>query len=108
MFSPEAHVRATEYTVSCLPASDVNAYLFTLTVEERSEGRWAVCRNSSCYDREGRREHERIPSERRAEWLARFRFPLEEALEIAKRLAPTITVNGYTVSDALTGSVEES
>jgi hypothetical protein len=98
---PSPVARVTRYEVSCLPQADPNADLFTLTVEERSPGRWAVLQRGFCFDLDGVREYESIPSERAAEFRARFRFDLDTALELAAKIAPTITVNGHTVADAL-------
>ncbi len=98
---PEPTVRVTRYEVSCLPQDNINADLFTLTVEERSPGRWAVLRSGFCYDVDGNREYESIPSGRADEFKARFRFDLDVALAIAKKIAPMIKVNRYTVADAL-------
>jgi hypothetical protein len=98
---PEPTVRITEYSVSCLPQDDVNADLFTLTVVERAPGRWAVTRGSFCYDADGKREFESNPTGRTEEFRARFRFTLDDALALAKRVAPTMTVNGRTVADVL-------
>lgn len=98
---PEPTVRVTRYEVSCLPQDDINADLFTLRVEERSKDRWAVLRGGFCYDADGKQEYESIPSERADEFKGRFRFDLDTALEIAKRIAPTMKVNRWTVADAL-------
>lgn len=98
---PVVDIRVTRYAASCLPQDDVNADLFTLSIEERATGRWAVLRGGFCYDAEGNREYESIPSERADEFKARFRHSLEDALEIARKVAPTMTVNGHTVADAL-------
>jgi hypothetical protein len=98
---PSPVARVTRYEVSCLPQTDPNADLFTLTVEERSPGRWAVLRGRMCYDADGVREFESMTTGRTDEFIARFRFDLDTALELAAKLAPTLTVNGHTVADAL-------
>jgi hypothetical protein len=100
--APEPTVRVTRYEVSCLPQNNVNADLFTLSVEERSPGRWAVLRGGMCYDADGVREFESMSTGRTDEFIARFRFDLDTALELAKRIAPTMKVNRHTVADALT------
>jgi hypothetical protein len=41
------------------------------------------------------------PSEREDDWLDTHRFDLDTALKLAKEQAPLVTVNGYTVTDAL-------
>ncbi len=41
------------------------------------------------------------PSERDDDWLDAHRFDLDTALMLAKEAAPKVTVNGFTVADAL-------
>ena len=98
---PVASRQATEYEVSILPEGDINRHVFAITVAYRGRGLWAVSRHSQCLAADGTWSWESIPSEREDEWLAAHRFPLEEALRLAKDAAPHITVNGYTVADAL-------
>ncbi|MFJ1461803.1 hypothetical protein [Nocardia sp. N2S4-5] len=103
--SPEsttgAAVRATTYTVSCLPEDHDDLCVWSVFVEYAGRGRWAVRRMKRCYDIDGEWDWESIPSERTEEWLARFRFDLDTALDIARRVAPTIRVNGRTAQDIL-------
>lgn len=98
---PEPIARVTEYTVSCLPQDHPGHNHFSLTVAERGPGSWAVLRYGFCYDTTGNREYESTSTDRTDEFLARFRFPLDDALALAKRIAPTLNVNGYTVADFL-------
>lgn len=58
-----------------------------VTVAWRGEDRWAVCDGGFCYDANGSREYESIPSEREEEVLARFRFDRDEAVRIAREVA---------------------
>lgn len=95
-----AAVRATTYTVSCLPEGHDDLYVWAVFVEFTGRG-WAVRRMKRCYDIDGEWDWESIPSERTEEWLARFRFDLDTALDIARRVAPTIRVNGRTARDIL-------
>jgi len=99
--TPEPVVLVTEYTVSCLPEGHQERSDFEITVAYRSPGKWAVSRWSRCLDAKGRWDYESIPSEREDEWLARHRCDLETALRLARAEAPKVTVNGYTVADAL-------
>src|SRR5881628_716735 len=101
MTIPEPTVFASRYEVSCLPLDQPERMYFTVTVEHRGSGRWAVKRDGWCYDANGERDYESIPSEIRDEWLLRFRFDLDAALELAKRIAPQIRVNRFSVADAL-------
>lgn len=58
-----------------------------VTVEWRGPGdRWAVCDGGFCFDVDGHREHESIPSEREDEFKARVRFPRDEAVRIAREV----------------------
>lgn len=111
---PEPEVRVTRYLVSCLPETHIDASLFTMIVEYRGSGRWAVERSGAYYDADWNRswgppgDKEPVTAQERAaaeqahqEWLTRFRFDEQAALELAKRLAPAIEYRGYTVADAL-------
>lgn len=99
--STPPEVRVTAYAVSCLPEDNVNAYHFTLKVEYRGYGKWAVLIGPYCYSADGEYDYEPSSSSRTDEWLATHRFDLDEALELAQRCAPLMTVNGHTVADAL-------
>lgn len=58
-----------------------------VVIELRSQGKWAVVMSSrdSVLNRDGTWEYEPLPSNRTAEFLARTRFSLEEALWIIDR-----------------------
>lgn len=99
--TPGATVRPTAYAVSCLPPDHPDAYLFTLRVEWRGEHGWCVTDGAYCLRRDGHKSYESNPSSRTARFKKAYRFPLEEALEIAKKYAPKITVNGHTVESVL-------
>lgn len=95
------HTTATTYTVSALPLDHPENGHFSITVEWRGEGRWAVCRFRQCLDANGEWDYESIPSEREDDWLDAHRFGLDTALRLAQQAAPTIRVNGYSVTDVL-------
>lgn len=99
----EPTVEVTRYQVSCLPAHHPDAVHFTLTVERRdiNPDRWAVLRSGFCYDAKGREKYEPLPSSRTDAFKRRYRHSLDEALALAKRIAPTLTVMGHTVEDAI-------
>lgn len=116
MPTPEPTVRVTRYEVSCLPPDAADADVFTLTVEWRGDDRWAVRRARAFYDAQGNRswgyrwedDREPVTDEERAsyaqgydEWVAAHRFDLDTALDIAKKAAPSMTVNGCTVGKVL-------
>lgn len=97
---PEVLVEPTRYEVSVLPFDDINRSSFTITVEARGEGRWAVCRHRQCLDIDGAWSWEALPSNRHDEWLATHRFDLDTALKLAREAAPHLRVNGHTALDA--------
>lgn len=114
---PEPEIRATRYLVSCLPETHPDADLFTLTVEYRGDGRWAVRLRGAYFDADGNRSwgspgdrepvtDEEIAADNAAcdDWLARHRFDEKGARALAGRLAPTLQYCGYTVADALARS----
>jgi len=96
-----AHVQATRYEVCALPPHYKAWRLFTLAVEYRGEGLWAVLYQGRCIDADGNNEWEPSTSNRSDDFLARFRLPLDQALAIASKFAPTVETNGITVADAL-------
>lgn len=101
--SHKATVIITEYTVCALPEDDVNAGHFSITVAYRGRGLWAVLRHRFCLGADGEWDYESTPSEREDEWLAAHRFGLDDALRLAAEHVTQITVNGWTVADALAG-----
>lgn len=86
----EPLVRVTRYEVgpADMPLDSQNRYHFLLYVEDRGNDRWCVKDLSWCYDADGNTEYESSPTNRTDEFKDRFRFPLEEALALAKRLQP--------------------
>lgn len=99
--SVEVFATPTEYTVSCIPESNINRGHFEITVSYRGDGRWAVTRHRWCLSADGEWEFEMRPSEREDEWLATHRFDLDTALALARREAPKVKVNGFAVADIL-------
>ncbi|HEY9413313.1 MAG TPA: hypothetical protein VIQ30_01015 [Pseudonocardia sp.] len=93
--------RITEYTVCALPEDDINSGSYAITVAYRGRGLWAVLRHRMCLGTDGEWDYESIPSEREDEWLATHRFDVHTALRLALEAAPKVTVNGWTVADAL-------
>lgn len=100
----EPTVAVVAYQVSCLPADHVDALFYTLRVERRdvNPDRWCVVSAGGiCYAADGSQQAEPLVSSRTAAFKRRHRHSLEDALALAKRIAPTIVVNGHTVDDAL-------
>lgn len=98
---PEPTVRTTRYEVSCLPLDDIDAPHFTIAVEWRGEGQWAVLRLGSCLGADGSWDYESRPSSREDDWKTTHRFDLDTALALAVEHAPKLTVNGHSVADVL-------
>lgn len=88
------YVRPTHYEVTAWPGpmDGVNRSHYVLWVEWRGGDNWCVKDMFRCYRADGTTEYEPQPSSREDDFIARTRFPLEEALEIAKRIAPTMTL----------------
>lgn len=55
-----------------------------LRVEQREANAWVVCEAGSVVNRAGGREYEPMPSSRDEAFIARTRFPLAEALRVAR------------------------
>lgn len=58
-----------------------------IRVERRGPDAWAVREGASVVNKDGGREHEPMPSSRDEAFIARTRFPLAEALRIARARA---------------------
>lgn len=98
----EPRVQPVEYEVCSLAGDDINSLSFTITVRYRGEGRWAVQRGEhSCLGADGEWAQGVKEYDRGETWLNNHRFDLDTALRLAKEAAPKVTVNGYTVADAL-------
>ena len=101
MTSNDVRVQPTEYTVNCLPEDDHDGHSFGITVQYRGAGRWAVVHLGSCLGTDGEWDFGVKEYDRGDDWLDAHRFDEATALELAKKAAPHITVNGFTVDDAL-------
>lgn len=98
----QVRVQPTEYEVCCLPEDDINAFSFALTVRYRGNGRWAVQRGEhACLGTDGEWAQGVKEYDRGSAWLNNHRFDLDTALRMAREAALKVTVNGYTVADAL-------
>lgn len=97
-------IRITRYEVTALP-DDIaqNRSGLVISVEWRGKDKWAVCRDGYCWNHVVREwTYESIPSERTDEWLAQHRYDLmTTALQAAQVLAPWLTVNGWSVEQAV-------
>jgi hypothetical protein len=84
------------YLVSMIPEIGYDASSWSIKVERRGPDAWAVIHHSRCLHRSGRWDYEPIPSSRTDRWIKSHRFPLDEALKLAKKVAPNVRVNGLT------------
>ena len=107
-------VHQTEYMISALPVTHHEVTLFAVWVQWRGGARvggdvdrYSVSSwqsggaNQVWHVGDGGWVYESIPSERSDEFLAATRYPLVRALEIAREVAPMVTVNGWTPSAVL-------
>lgn len=97
--------QVTRYLVSALPLDNPEASTWGLTVEwtgaPHTDRQWAVRRHSMCASRSGKFGYEPLPSSRSPYYLKTHRFTLDEALTLARKLAPKIVINGLTPHDVL-------
>jgi hypothetical protein len=101
----EVHARPTAYMVSVWPegGETVNTGSFSITVEFRGQGRWAVLHGGLCLGTDGEWDFERSPSNRDDGWLETHRFTLAGALALAREHAPRISLMGKTAVEVLEG-----
>lgn len=118
---PEPTERVTRYEVSCVPEDHVDADMFTVTVQYRGNGRWAVQRGEHRFlgadgtwslafgwDREPVTDEEIAAYENAHQaWLDAHRFDEETARRLAREAASKITIRGYTAADALADYAKE-
>ena len=99
----EVYARPTRYEVSVWPdeIECMDSDTWKLAVEYRGEGKWAVSRSRQCLGADGRWDWEPLPSSREDDWLAQHRFPLDAALDLARKHAPGVTINGMTALEVL-------
>ena len=88
-------VEPITYEVTLLPKDYRDGYLWTITVEYRGRDLWAVKRNGECLGKDGTWEWESSPGNREDDWKATHRFPLDEALDLAKEWAPKVEIYSH-------------
>jgi hypothetical protein len=91
----------TEYTICALPEDNVSFWDYAVKVAYRGDGLWAVLKRGYCLGTDGEWDYEPSPSGRDDDWLSGHRFDEATALALAEREAPRVTVNGFSVADAL-------
>lgn len=73
---------------------------FDVYVEWRGKDSWAVVdRFGSCYDAQGKRDYEPQPSSRTKKFLKKYRFPLDEAIEIAQAVSKEMKLMRFNVEE---------
>lgn len=95
--------RACSYDVTVWPPDIecIDSETWKITVEYKGRGLWGVMRGRACLDRDGEWAWEMAPSEREDEWLAAHRFPITDAMRLAREHAPKVTINGMTAVEVL-------
>jgi hypothetical protein len=93
-----------EISISPIPVGDINRPGWAVTVtfggrEVDGVKLYGVKNLGRALSRDGTWDHEPIPSSRTDEWLAEHRFPLEEAMTLARSVAHTITWNSLSADD---------
>lgn len=96
------HVRASRYTVSCIPPEYGSASLaFTIAIERRGSETWAVTRLGQYLARNGTWDEAPARDDQTRAWWGDHLFDLATALEMAKAAAPNIVVNECTPADII-------
>jgi hypothetical protein len=99
----EPSVSVNEYIVSMWPdgVDSINRSVWDVHVQRRSSDKWAVVRLGQVLNKNGRWLYDPTPSSRTEKHLASTRFPLDVALDLARKAAPHVVVNGMTPTDVL-------
>lgn len=90
-----------QFRLTYLPEGHPEIDVWSLTVEWRGDGLWAICQRSQCLASDGVWDYEPSSSERTKEWRATHRFDLPTALRLAKAQLADIVVNGLSVFDVM-------
>ncbi|WP_410877324.1 hypothetical protein [Nocardia sp. A7] len=84
---------ATRWAVSCLPEDHAGYRRSIVTIEQRGPDSYSVAYDGFVHDAKGTPEVEPLPSDRSAEWLARFRHDYPAAAALAARIARIVAVS---------------
>ena len=101
------NMQVSVYSVCALPPGHRSVRYFTLAVERHDTRRWAVRYRLAGTWRSAVGQWDDKPAGRGSEasgrrWYARHAFPLQEAIERAKRAAASLNIKGATIADVLT------
>lgn len=99
--TPSVHVDIVKYQVSCLPEEHRDRRHYTVTVERRGPGSWAVCGGRGCLSNRGTWDDELLVSNRSVAWLNAHRFDLGSALGLAREHAAKMSCMGVPVTEVL-------
>jgi hypothetical protein len=89
----DVRVTPTRYEVTVLPLDFEEGYYWTIVVEYRGYGLYAIIHDMHVYGKDGTWDIDsRTMAREDEEWRLAHRFPLDEALEIARKLAPVISI----------------
>lgn len=95
-----AHATAFAFMPEGASSGDHEVHYFTVTVAQRSAGKWAVIWMNQCWNRRSKRwEYESQPSSRTAAFLRVSQFNLDEAVRIARGMPDGLTVMGKSWLD---------
>lgn len=104
----DVRVTVDSYKVSIWPegCSGIDQATYCCSVVCNGYGKWSVRRgalggDAPCLGTDGQWHYEHLPSERTEQELAEHRFDLETALNLARNMAPRVTLNGRTAEEAL-------
>lgn len=101
-------VEATTYEVTAAHPDLPDRDMWAIRVERRSPDSWAVLHRVFCWNRRTKAwDYEPRSSGRGDAFRRTHRFPLDVALDIARREAPRVTVMGLTAAQATTRWMEQ-
>ncbi len=106
VYPEQTNIVADGFTVSLFPPGHDYYRDCSVSVASRGKGKWAVTHFASVLSRKGKWEYEPMPSSRTAAWLKSHRFDLKEAIELARKHAGTMEINGRSVEEILKMVVE--
>jgi hypothetical protein len=96
---PRVYLTLACTEISIMPEDMQDRRVFTIKVERVGPGSFAVRWQGECLSRDRKWVYEHIPSERTDEWKLAHRWGYDEALSVAREMAPKLESNGRTVQD---------
>ncbi|GAT01210.1 hypothetical protein [Mycolicibacterium fortuitum] len=94
MSPAEVFTRPTRFEVTAWPGpiNGANRSHYVLYVEWRGDDQWCVTDGAYCYRKDGHKAYEPNPSSRTDRFKNAYRFPLDDALALAQKIAPKIRI----------------